>query len=156
MAMVEAVRTVASPAAIWAIVVVAVACLAFWLVAVSVADSHPRIRHRQIPDMPGPVLGGMHVAEGGRSVSPNRDAPAVFTEPLSGVPAQRSGEPEPAGASAAAEQSATAAGPAATAGRDIPARRSGEADRPEHSATGATGASGGAGAAGADRGGTAG
>jgi hypothetical protein len=110
--MVEAVHTTASPAAIWAIVVVAVACLAFWLVAVGFADAHPRIRHRQISDMPGPVLGGMHVAEGGRSVSPNRDAPAVFTEPLSGVPAQRSGEPEPAGASAAAEQSATAAGPA--------------------------------------------
>jgi hypothetical protein len=97
--MVEAVRTTASPAAIWTICIVAVACLAFWLVMVAFADAHPRVRHRQISDMPGPVLGGMHVSEGGRSVSPNRDAPAVFTEPPSGVPAQRSGEPESARAS---------------------------------------------------------
>jgi hypothetical protein len=26
------------------------------------------------------VLGGTHLAEGGRSVSPDRDAPAVFTD----------------------------------------------------------------------------
>lgn len=36
--MVEAVRTYASPAGIWAIVIVAVALLAFWLTAVMLAD----------------------------------------------------------------------------------------------------------------------
>jgi hypothetical protein len=89
--MVEAVRTTASTAELWAIVVVPVACLAFWLGAIAVADIRPFWRGRA-PNMPGPVLGGMHSAEGGRSVAPSRDAPATFTEPLPGVPAQRSGE----------------------------------------------------------------
>ncbi len=122
--MFEAVRTTASPAAIWTIVVVAVSVLAFWLGAVAWADMHPRVRHRLTPTMPGPVLGGMHVAEGGRSVSPNRDAPAVFTEPVPGVPAQRAGEPEPA------------AGAPPAARQPVPAQRSGVADHPEHTATG--------------------
>jgi hypothetical protein len=78
--MVLAAQTTASPAAIWTIVVVMVACLVFWLGAVVLADRHPYVRHPQIPEMPGPVLGGTHLAEGGRSVSPDRDAPAVFTE----------------------------------------------------------------------------
>ena len=89
--MLEAVHTTASPVAIWTICIVAVACLAFWLGAVAVADMHPFWRHWQVQKMPGPVLGGMHVAEGGRSVAPDRYAPASLTEPLE-VPAQRSGE----------------------------------------------------------------
>src|SRR5215475_12040973 len=79
-AMVLAANTTASPAAIWVICAVMVGCLAFWLGAVWHADRHPYVRHPQIPDMPGPVLGGTHLAEGGRSVSPDRDAPAVFTD----------------------------------------------------------------------------
>jgi len=78
--MVLAAQTTASPAAIWTIVIVMVACLVFWLGAVVLADRHPYVRHPQIPEMPGPVLGGVHLAEGGRSVSPDRDAPAVFTD----------------------------------------------------------------------------
>ena len=78
--MIEAVKTTASPAEIWAIVVVAVACLAFWLSMVAWADMHPRWRGRQVAEMQGPVLGGMHVAGGGRSVSPNREAPSVLTD----------------------------------------------------------------------------
>ena len=77
--MIEAVKTTASPAEIWAIVVVAVACLAFWLGAVAWADRHPLWRDRQVPEMPGPVLGGMHLGSGGRSVAPNREAPSVLT-----------------------------------------------------------------------------
>ncbi len=90
--MVEAVRTTASPAAIWAICVVAVGCLAFWLGALAVADRNPYWRHWRNPDMPGPALGGTHVAEGGRSVSPDREAPAVFGETLPEVPAPRAGD----------------------------------------------------------------
>jgi hypothetical protein len=132
-AMVEAVRTTASPAAIWAIVVVAVGCLVFWLAAIWVADKNPFWRHWQAPEMQGPVLGGIHAAEGGRSVAPNREAPAVFTEPLQteplpevpapGVPAQRPAAPEPA--------AAPAAGEAPAAGSALPAQRSADADQPE-------------------------
>jgi hypothetical protein len=77
---IEAAKTTASPAEIWGIVVVAVACLAFWLSMINWADRNPRYKHSQIPDMHGPVLGGIHFATGGRSVAPNRDAPALFTE----------------------------------------------------------------------------
>ena len=85
--MIEAVRTTASPAAIWTICVVALGCLAFWLGAIALADKYPRWRHWQAQDMPGPALGGIPAA-GGRSVSASRDADAASTEPLE-VPAQR-------------------------------------------------------------------
>lgn len=77
--MYEAVKTTASAGEIWTIVIVAVGCLAFWLGAVAWADMHPFVRSRQAPDMQGPVLGGMHLGSGGRSVSPNREAPSVLT-----------------------------------------------------------------------------
>ena len=124
--MVEAVRTTASPAAIWAIVVVAVGCLVFWLAAIWVADKNPVWRHWQAPEMPGPVLGGIHAAEGGRSVAPNREAPAVFTEPLPELPAQRAAEQA---ATPAASGDTTAAGPA------LPAQRGADADQPERTAS---------------------
>jgi hypothetical protein len=53
--MVEAVRTTASPAAIWTICVVALGCLIFWLGAIAVADKYP-FWHGQPPKPPGPVL----------------------------------------------------------------------------------------------------
>jgi hypothetical protein len=82
--------------------VVAVLCLAAWLGAVAYAAAHPKVKHRRVPNMPGPVLGGMHLAEGGRSVAPNRDA-------LARVPAQRTGEADQADQAAAdqADQAAT-------------------------------------------------
>ena len=120
--MIEAVRTTASPAAIWTICVVALGCLAFWLGAIALADKYPRWRHWQAQDMQGPVLGGIHMAEGGRSVSPSRAAPAVLAEPLE-VPEQRGAAP-------------ATAGDAATAAADLPAQRTGTADRPERSVTG--------------------
>ncbi len=114
--MILAVNTTVSAVDIWVIVIVAVGCLAFWLGAVMWADAHPDIRHRQLPDMPGPVIGGMHVAEdGGRSVSPNREAPPVLR-----VPGQRSAEPEPV------------SGQPPPGVPVMPAQRAGEADRPEH------------------------
>lgn len=77
--MIEAVKTTASTGEIWTIVIVAVVTLAFWLGMVAWADMHPFVRSRQVSDMQGPVLGGMHLGSGGRSVSPNREAPSVLT-----------------------------------------------------------------------------
>jgi hypothetical protein len=79
--MVEAVRTTASTAAIWAIIAVAMLCLAFWLTAVLVANNlqaRESRRRRELLDAPGPALSGTGV-------------------PASAVPGQRSdsGQPEP-------------------------------------------------------------
>lgn len=73
-----AVRTTASAEAIWVICAVAVVCLAFWLGMVMVVANRPIVRHRRVTGLPGPVLGGIHLAEGGRSVAPSRNAPAVL------------------------------------------------------------------------------
>jgi hypothetical protein len=152
--MVLAVRTSASPTAIWVICAVAVACLAFWLIMVMVYAAKPSVRHRRMPRMTGPVLGGMHVAEGGRSVAPNRELPAVLPDLAAaapageagrGVPAQRApgqrgpqapAEPAPAGASAPAGSAETVpaqrTAPAGTTGEaptePIPAQRTADAD----------------------------
>jgi len=148
--MVLAAQTTASPAAIWTIVVVMVACLVFWLGAVVMADRHPYVRHPQIPEMPGPVLGGTHLAEGGRSVSPDRDAPAVFTDAevteltspvVAGqerpgrpqVPDQRGAEGPPASAQEARSQPPAAEAPAMPA---MPAQQTGEGDRAKPSVAG--------------------
>jgi len=53
-----ALRTTASPGAIWTIVVVAVVLLAFWLFMVMVYANRPDPRLRQLPGMAGPALGG--------------------------------------------------------------------------------------------------
>ena len=86
-----ALRTEASPAAIWVIVVVSVVLLGFWLFMVMVFANRPDPRLRPRADMPGPVLGGIHTAAGGHSV----EAPA---EP---IPAQRSAADSPAPADTA-------------------------------------------------------
>jgi hypothetical protein len=83
-----AAKTVATPAETWAIVIVAVICLAFWLVMVVGIAPRPDVKKRQRQQQqalpvpfagatPVPVSGGMHVAAGGRSVAPSRDAPAM-------------------------------------------------------------------------------
>ena len=144
-----AVRTTASPAAIWAIVIVAVVCLAFWLIMVMVYANRPDPRRRLLADMPGPVLGGIHMAAGGRSVSPTRDASAVLGEdfltdlsaapPQPGQPGATAPEPEAArvpdqhrpAAPAEPAPAAGAAGPTAEAPTEpIPAQRSAAADTP--------------------------
>ena len=51
---IEAVKTTASPAEIWGICIVALACLAFWLSMINWADRNPIYKHRQVPEMPGP------------------------------------------------------------------------------------------------------
>ena len=74
----EGVHTDASWPAILAICAVALVCLAALLFAVVFADAHPRVAPRpQQPDLPGPVVGGAHIAAGGRSVAPSRDSSAV-------------------------------------------------------------------------------
>jgi hypothetical protein len=93
-AVIEAVKTTASAGEIWAIVIVAIGTLAFWLGIVAWADMHPFVRSRRVSDMQGPVLGGMHLGSGGRSVSPNREAPSVLTN-VDDLPYdQRDYEPE--------------------------------------------------------------
>jgi hypothetical protein len=148
--MVLAEQTTASPAAIWAIVAVAVGCLAFWLGAVVMADRHPYVRHPQVPDMPGPVLGGTHLAEGGRSVAPDRDAPAVFTDAevteltspvVAGqeqpvrpqVPGQRGAETLSASAQEARSRPPVAKPPSMPA---MPAQQTGEGDQAKPSVAG--------------------
>lgn len=78
--MIDAVQTHPSPAGIWAIAVVAVASLVFWLAVVAIASRKPGASGRppRGPGAGGSVLGGTHVAAGGRSVAPNRDAPATL------------------------------------------------------------------------------
>jgi hypothetical protein len=86
-----ALKTTASPAAIWVIVVVAVVLLVFWLFMVMVFATRPDPRLRPAASMPGPVRGGIHMAAGGHSV----EAPA---EP---IPAQRNATDSPAPADTA-------------------------------------------------------
>jgi hypothetical protein len=69
----------ASAAVIWAIVAVAVAGLAVWLVAVARAERYPFFQHPQDDRRRGRVQGGTHVG-GGRSVAPRRDAPVIPDE----------------------------------------------------------------------------
>jgi hypothetical protein len=143
--MIEAARTSASPAAIWTICIVAVACLAFWLGMVSYADRHPYVRDRRLPDMPGPVLGGTHLSEGGRSVAPSRELPADLTLAEQQIPPQRA--PQPAQAPARAEAppgpvpaQRTADATAEAPTEPIPAQRTqgadAETDHPAGSGTG--------------------
>jgi hypothetical protein len=115
-----AVRTTASPAAIWVICVVAVACLAFWLIMVMVVATRPDPRLRRVPAMSGPVFGGIHMATGGRSVEGAEPEAAR-------VPAQRGPEGrEPrAPTEPIPEQRTKASGTAPT-----DAAGSGTADRP--------------------------
>jgi hypothetical protein len=126
-----AVNTTASPVAIWAIVIVAVLCLAFWLGAVAWADMHPIVRQRQVPKMPGPVLGGMHVAEGGRSVAPHREGPPVLA-----VPGQRGAEPAPAPSQNVGQPMQVQNAGQQGGVQGMPAQRTGEADRPERTTAG--------------------
>jgi hypothetical protein len=70
-----------STIAIWAIVVVAVAALAAYLLLIRYAAEHPGQKTRRRERMRGLVQGGQHVG-GGRSVMPHRDAPV----PEDGVP----------------------------------------------------------------------
>ncbi len=117
--MIEAARTLASPAATWAIVIVAVSCLAFWLSMIMIADrqqvkaSGPSL----MPGEPVQALGGT------RQGAARRDHPATL-----GVPGQRAAE-APAGPLPADAPTR----PDLRVYREMPAQRSGEGDRAERS-----------------------
>src|SRR5215472_552282 len=113
-AMILAVTTHTSAAGLWAIVIVAVASLAFWLVMVVGWAARPEVRGRpprgtRLPASTregqdtvaplGPVMGGTHVAYGGRSLAPRRDAPAMA---MAGAWGGADREPEAAEPGAAA------------------------------------------------------
>ena len=133
-----AVRTTASPAAIWAIVVVAVVFLAFWLIMVMVYATRPDPRQRRLADMPGPVLGGIHMAAGGRSVAPTRDASAVLGEDfLTDLAAAR---PESEAAQVPAQRGPQA--PAGPPAEPVPAQRTAAGDSAPAETASRPGASG--------------
>lgn len=153
-AMIEAARTAASPAGIWAVVIVALSALAFWLGALAIVSRNPGGRRRRAPDMPGPVLGGTHVSDCGRSVAPSRRSSAVFAADEADIYLARSARQPEAPAAAPATNvtvvpgQRTAGSPAARpgAGRpEMPAPRTGDADRPRPAATGSGPGSSGAG-----------
>jgi hypothetical protein len=113
-----AVRTTASPAAIWVIVIVAVVLLAFWLFMVMVFATRPDPRLRPAAGMPGsgaamldhgafanlgmaPPQPGTRVPEQRGPAAPAEPAPAVgaVEPPAEPIPGQRT----PASGSAPAE-----------------------------------------------------
>ena len=101
-----AVRTTASPAAIWTIVVVAVVLLAFWLAMIWYADAHPYVSQRRLPDMPGPDAAMLDddVRANLGAVPPQPAQPGAAAEPQGArVPTQR-------GPAAPAEPAATVPG----------------------------------------------
>ena len=86
--MVEAVRTTASTFGIWAIVAVAMICLAAWLISVYIADGQQTrlSRTRRRMDAPRPVLGESEGPAAAASIpGQRRDAgqPGLAPEPRS-------------------------------------------------------------------------
>lgn len=133
--MVEAARTTASTGAIWAIVIVAVVALAFWLVAIYLAD-RSQVR----------ASGRARTATWPVDVSPWAQG-SMADEQAGEIPEQAA--PEPAGARGrhVRDEPATEgetptrvdipAQPAAGSGRHaMPAQRTGDADRAERSRAG--------------------
>jgi hypothetical protein len=157
--MYEAAQTNVSTAGIWAIIVVAVACLAFWLGALALAARNPGVGDKRTPGMNkrmsgmmGPVLGGTHVSDCHRSVAPSRSSEATFAdaeaEAILGATVASSA-PAAAGAAAAApgqrvtggapvpSQSGAGQSGAGQAGAPtVPAQQTGDADQPRRAGAG--------------------
>jgi hypothetical protein len=98
--MVEAVRTTASTFGIWAIVAVAMICLAAWLISVYIADGQQTrlSRTRRRMDAPRPVLGESEAAAAAASIpGQRRDAgqPGLAPEPASASEPRSESEPTP-------------------------------------------------------------
>jgi hypothetical protein len=120
--MVEAVRTTASPGAIWAIVIVAVVVLAIWLVGMFVAD-HMQVR----------ASGRARAATWPSYLSPSvRESGAG--EMAAEIPGQAAAR-EPAETSTRSDIPAQRAG---TGRGDVPTQRTGDTDRPEPTYTGSS------------------
>ena len=133
--MVEAARTTASTGAIWAIVIVAVVALAFWLVAIYLADrsqvrASGRARAATWPVYPGSWASGSMADEQAGEI-PEQAAPG---------PDEARGRhvrDEPATEGETPTRVDIPAQPAAGSGRHaMPTQRTGDADRAERSRTG--------------------
>jgi hypothetical protein len=113
-------QTSASPAAIWAIIVVPVVALAFWLTMINVVDGQQardsRRQHAML-DAPGPVRSGS-LPSG--SVPAQRDA---------GIPAGPTPSVTPVPESVAARRPAETPQGNMPARPDMPAQRAGDTDR---------------------------
>ena len=138
--MVEAARTTASTGAIWAIVIVAVVALVFWLVAIYLADrsqvrASGRARATTWPVYAGPWARGSMADEEAGEI-PEQAAP----EPAAPEPAEARGRhvrDEPATEGETPTRVDIPAQPAAGSGRHaMPAQRTGDADRAERSRAG--------------------
>jgi hypothetical protein len=117
--MVEAVRTTASPGAIWAIVIVAVVVLAVWLVGMFVADNMQarasgRARAATWPSYLGPSVRESGAGEQAAEIPEQAARAPAETPARSDMPAQ----------------------PAEAGGRQVPTQRTGDTDRPEPTYTG--------------------
>lgn len=137
--MVEAARTMASPAGIWAIVIVAVVTLAFWLVAITLADrSQVRASGRaRVTTFTGAWAGESVAGEQAAEI-PEQAVP----EPAGARGRHARDEPTPQGdaptrADIPAQPGEAPAQPAAEPGRHpMPTQRTGDADRAERSRAG--------------------
>jgi hypothetical protein len=140
--MVEAARTMASTGAIWAIVIVAVVALAFWLVAIYLADrsqvrASGRARAATWPVYQGAWAGGS--VAGAQDVEiPGQPVHEPIVTPGGHAADEHDAQGEtPTRADIPAQPGAAAAQPAAGSGRHaMPTQRTGDADRAERSRTG--------------------
>jgi hypothetical protein len=96
--MVEAARTTASPGGIWAIVIVAVTLLAFWLTAIMLADrSQVRASGQQVPGEsgspgPGSWAGGSVPGAQAPEIPGEAEHEPIVTPGRHSMPRQRTGE----------------------------------------------------------------
>ena len=104
--MVEAVQTTVSPLGIWAIVIVAVVLLAFWLVAITLADrsqvrasGRARTAGEVGPASDGPWAGGSAAGEQATQIPDEAEHEPTGRQ---AVPAQRTGDTDRAARSYAA------------------------------------------------------
>ncbi|HEX8008838.1 MAG TPA: hypothetical protein VF482_20705 [Trebonia sp.] len=91
-----AIRDVISPVGLGIMCVVIAASIGAWVAVVFLAARRPYAKNRNLPRMQSPVLGGMHEAEGGRSVAPTRDAPVNVTPRVPGRRQPEQAEPKQA------------------------------------------------------------
>jgi hypothetical protein len=140
--MVEAARTTASTGATWAIVIVSVSVLAFWLVAIFLADRSQVRASGRAQAATWPAYAGPW-ARGGMAGEQSAQIPEQgVREPGEARGGQAAGEPAregeaPARADIPAQSAPGAAQPGPAAGRPaMPTQRTGDTDRAERSRTG--------------------
>lgn len=111
--------------------IVIVACLAFFLTMVYRASRQPGTKRPTRERMLTGVRGGRHIAVGGRSVAPDRNAPvSVLADAEAAVPPEAAvaAPPAPAVPTPRGEAPEAATPEVAVAGKPVPSQRSGHAD----------------------------